>query len=264
MPSTSSGPGRSRWRPRARWRGAWSSPVRAVLLDVERREEELSRAGAAGLEQQCGLRLVDAGEVVEVHPLALRLRQRRLRVHDADGDRDLRLAAGAPPRPVVVLALFLGAGVSGALRGERRLHVPARRAAATRRRSRCWRRGRCPTCGRRARASYYEGDLLGAGAAAALRAGDAVRASVPEASWLRGRVSRRSVLGARLGRPRPSCRRLERGLPEPTLRIARTSTGRPASADDQRRGADRGGAGRAVDRSEARSRTSRASPRPTR
>ena len=70
--------------------------------------------------------------------------------------------------------------------------TPTRSSAApTRRPWRCWRRGRCPTCEAARTDEYYEGDLLGAAAIAALLL--AMPFARPEASWLAG------IVGGALG-----------------------------------------------------------------
>ena len=69
--------------------------------------------------------------------------------------------------PAVVLALFLGAGALGALAPTPSTRDPFL-AGANAGALALLAAGRRPTCGRCAAASYYEGDLLGAGAFAAL------------------------------------------------------------------------------------------------
>ena len=96
----------------------------------------------------------------------------------------------------MVLALFLGAGSAGALVATAVYSVPRRQRAPTRARWRCWRPGRRPTCVAARRRDYYEGDLLGAAAIAALLL--AIPFAYPEASWLAG-VTRRRRSGCSFG-----------------------------------------------------------------
>ena len=80
---------------------------------------------------------------------------------------DLRLAARAPPRAGVVLALFLGAGAAGALVASAVYPFPLAQRRQRRRAGAAGGVGGARPA-RGARGRYYEGDLLGAGAIAAL------------------------------------------------------------------------------------------------
>jgi hypothetical protein len=105
--------------------------------------------------------------------------------------------------PAVVLALFLGAGAAGALAAEAVYPIPevVGANAGALALVAAW---AAPDLAALRRGGYYEGDLLGAGAFAALLL--AIPFARPEASWLAGVVGAAIGLlaGLGLGRSRPA------------------------------------------------------------
>ena len=167
----------------------WASP--RPYVDDRARGGQLRGVGRLARRTRAvpehGDRRAAARRLVEAVDQRVRLRQRPVCVRRDRHHRAVRLAARAPPRPRRgARAVRSAAGATGALVAERGVRLPVSWAAATAPRSRCWRRGPLPTCARRARGDYYEGDLLGAGAIAALLLALPFALVPDEASWLAG------------------------------------------------------------------------------